>query len=102
MVISGQINHPFTIKKTDSIFNQFGFDAITISPYMGSDSITPFIEDKRKGVFVLWKSDGKCILVNQAMEYQYKNFTIIKNNACLNKKIILFNVISVYYIIHIK
>ena len=34
----------------DSIFNQFGFDSITISPYMGSDAIIPFIEDETKGV----------------------------------------------------
>jgi len=30
-----------------------GFDAATISPYMGRDSILPFIEDKTKGAFVL-------------------------------------------------
>lgn len=36
-----------------SIFNQIGFDSATISPYMGKDSISPFIEDSRFGIFVL-------------------------------------------------
>ena len=34
-----------------SIFNQFGFDSVTIAPYMGSDAITPFIEDKTKTMY---------------------------------------------------
>ena len=29
------------------------FDSITLSPYLGSESITPFIEDENKGCFVL-------------------------------------------------
>ena len=54
----------------DSIFNQFGFDAITISPYMGSDSITPFINDENKGVFVL------CLTSNSSS----KDFQFISSN----------------------
>ena len=36
-----------------SIFNQIGFDSATLSPYMGIDSIMPFLEDSRFGIFVL-------------------------------------------------
>ena len=36
-----------------SIFNQVGFDSATISPYMGMDSVTPFLEDSKFGIFVL-------------------------------------------------
>ena len=54
----------------DAIFNQFGFDAITISPYMGSDSITPFIRDKTKGFFVL------CLTSNESS----KDFQFIVEN----------------------
>ena len=36
-----------------SIFNQIGFDSATVSPYMGKDSIYPFIEDSEFGIFVL-------------------------------------------------
>ena len=30
-----------------SIFNQIGFDSATISPYMGIDSVMPFLEDSK-------------------------------------------------------
>ncbi|MAV64163.1 MAG: orotidine-5'-phosphate decarboxylase [Candidatus Marinimicrobia bacterium] len=40
-------------KYAKSIFSHIGFDSATISPYMGKDSIIPFLEDSRFGVFVL-------------------------------------------------
>lgn len=52
----------------DAIFNEFGFDAITVSPYMGSDSITPFIEDSSKGAFVLCLTSN-----NSAKDFQFIN-----------------------------
>ena len=42
----------------ESIFNHFGFDCVTINPYMGEDSITPFIKDKTKGAFVLCRTSN--------------------------------------------
>ncbi|MBT3251212.1 MAG: orotidine-5'-phosphate decarboxylase [Candidatus Marinimicrobia bacterium] len=42
-----------SIQYARSLFSTMGFDAATISPYMGRDSILPFIEDKTKGAFVL-------------------------------------------------
>ena len=42
-----------TKKYAIAIFDAIGFDSITVSPYMGSDSIIPFIQNKSKGVFVL-------------------------------------------------
>ena len=35
-----------------SLFEHFGFDAVTLSPYMGLDSIAPFISNPKKGVFI--------------------------------------------------
>ena len=40
-------------KYADSIFGYFGFDAVTVSPYMGRDSILPFLGNESKGVFIL-------------------------------------------------
>ena len=38
----------------EAIFEQFNFDSVTVAPYMGEDSIKPFVEfDKDKGVFIL-------------------------------------------------
>ena len=37
----------------ESIFEHFNFDSVTVSPYMGYDSIEPFTIYKNKGVFIL-------------------------------------------------
>ena len=36
-----------------------GFNSATISPYMGLDSVTPFLEDPKFGVFVLCLTSNK-------------------------------------------
>ena len=36
-----------------SIFEEFKFDAVTLHPYMGSDSLSPFLEYKDKINFIL-------------------------------------------------
>lgn len=34
-------------------FDKFGFDAITLSPFMGMDTLEPFLQDERFGVYAL-------------------------------------------------
>ena len=41
-----------------SVFNYFNFDCVTLSPYLGGDSIEPFIEYKDKGVFILCRTSN--------------------------------------------
>jgi uridine monophosphate synthetase len=41
-----------------SAFESLGADCITLSPYLGKDSIEPFIEDSEKGVFLLCKTSN--------------------------------------------
>ncbi len=41
-----------------SSFKYFGFDAVTVNPYMGSDSIKPFLENPEKGVFILCRTSN--------------------------------------------
>ena len=36
-----------------SFFDYFGFDSITVNPYMGFDSVEPFLKNPEKGVFLL-------------------------------------------------
>ncbi len=36
-----------------SLFDDLGFDAVTVNPYMGFDSVAPFIEDTKRGAFIL-------------------------------------------------
>ncbi|MBL8092463.1 MAG: orotidine-5'-phosphate decarboxylase, partial [Anaerolineales bacterium] len=42
----------------DSAFESLGVDCITLSPYLGKDSIDPFIKNSEKGVFVLCKTSN--------------------------------------------
>ena len=44
-----------------SVFEFFGADAVTIAPYMGTDSVSPFIEycKKDKGVYILARTSNK-------------------------------------------
>ena len=50
-----------------SIFGYYNFDAVTISPYMGSDSIVPFLDNSEKGVYLLCLTSNK-----SAADFQYK------------------------------
>lgn len=36
-----------------SLFDTFGFDAVTVNPYMGRDAIEPFVRNPQRGVFVI-------------------------------------------------
>jgi uridine monophosphate synthetase len=41
-----------------SAFENLGADCITLNPYLGKDSIEPFIKDQEKGVFILCKTSN--------------------------------------------
>ena len=68
-----------------SIFEHYNFDAITIAPYMGTDSIMPFIENSENGAYLL------CLTSNpSALDFQYtesNGFTLYENVAKLASKL---------------
>ena len=41
-----------------SIFDNFNFDATTVNPYLGFDSVEPFIQYREKGVFILCRTSN--------------------------------------------
>ncbi len=41
-----------------ALFDAFGFDAATVNPYLGYDSIEPFMEYREKGVFLLCRTSN--------------------------------------------
>jgi orotidine-5'-phosphate decarboxylase len=41
-----------------ALFETLGFDAATVNPYLGYDSVEPFIEYKEKGVFILCRTSN--------------------------------------------
>jgi len=59
-----------------AIFDNFNFDAATVSPYLGFDSIEPFIQYRDKGVFVLCRTsnagavDFQSLRLEEEGEYQ--------------------------------
>jgi len=42
-----------------ALFSVFGFDAATVNPYLGYDSIEPFINYQDKGVFILCRTSNR-------------------------------------------
>ncbi len=51
-----------------SFFEYYGFDAVTVAPYMGSDSVKPFLAFKNKWVIVLALTSNE-----GAKDFQYIN-----------------------------
>jgi orotidine-5'-phosphate decarboxylase len=41
-----------------AVFDVLGFDAVTVSPYLGGDSLAPFVEREDRGVFVLCRTSN--------------------------------------------
>lgn len=41
-----------------AVFEVYGFDAVTVNPYLGQDSVQPFIDYQDKGVLVLCKTSN--------------------------------------------
>lgn len=41
-----------------AVFEKLGFDAVTVNPYMGSDSLEPFIEHTDRGIFILCRTSN--------------------------------------------
>jgi orotidine-5'-phosphate decarboxylase len=41
-----------------ALFESFGFDAATVNPYLGFDSIEPFLEYEGRGIFILCRTSN--------------------------------------------
>ena len=61
-----------------AFFEEMDFDAVTIAPYMGADSVTPFLEYKDKWVIVL-------ALTSNASAYQFQ--TAVKDGKPLYRAV---------------
>ncbi len=63
-------------------FEILGADAITIAPYMGFDSVTPFLEYSEKGVFVLCLTSNPGSADFQRLEYNGEPLFISVAKKC--------------------
>ncbi|MDQ6905090.1 MAG: orotidine-5'-phosphate decarboxylase [Bacteroidota bacterium] len=66
-----------------AFFEAMNFDAITVAPYMGSDSIKPFLEYKNKWTIVLGltSNGGSADFQQQKMDENYLYEVVIKKVA---------------------
>ena len=62
-----------------SLFTHFDFDAVTLNPYMGKDSITPFIDNPEKGAFILCRTSNP-----SAVDLQNQQINIKSSDQTLN------------------
>ncbi len=53
-----------------ALFETFGFDAATVNPYLGHDSVEPFLHYSDKGVFILCRTSNPGALDFQAASCQ--------------------------------
>ncbi|MFC2005587.1 orotidine-5'-phosphate decarboxylase [Chloroflexota bacterium] len=56
-----------------SIFSNLNFDATTVNPYLGFDSIEPFIQYHDKGVFILCRTSNAGAVDLQALRCETEN-----------------------------
>ena len=57
-----------------ALFETLGFDAVTLSPYLGYDSIKPFIDYRDKGVLILCRTSNPGALDFQSLLCQEGGF----------------------------
>ncbi len=61
----GDVGHS-SRKYAETYFQTYHFDAVTVSPYLGYDSLEPFLEYQDKGIFVLALTSNP-----GSMDFQY-------------------------------
>jgi orotidine-5'-phosphate decarboxylase len=55
-----------------ALFEHFDCDAVTVSPYLGFDSLEPFLKYKEKGVIILCRTSNKGAADFQSLLCQYE------------------------------
>jgi orotidine-5'-phosphate decarboxylase len=56
-----------------AIFTNFNFDATTVNPYLGFDSIEPFIQYRDRGVFILCRTSNAGAVDFQSLRSEIEN-----------------------------
>lgn len=73
-------------KYAQAILKEMDFDSITINPYMGGDSVEPFLQDENKGAFIL------CLTSNKGSEdFQRLDMKGEKNYEVVAKSVLSWN-----------
>lgn len=56
-----------------ALFDYFNFDATTVNPYLGFDSIEPFIQYRDKGIFILCRTSNAGAIDFQSLRCEVEN-----------------------------
>ncbi len=67
-----------------AIFDYFGFDATTVNPYLGYDSLEPFLQYRDRGIFILCRTSNAGAVDFQSLNVETGD----------NKNIPLFQVVA--------
>jgi len=59
-----------------AVFEQMNCDAVTVSPYLGFDSLEPFLKYKEKGVIIICRTSNKGAADFQALPCQFEGKTM--------------------------
>ena len=59
-----------------ALFGNLAFDAVTVNPYLGHDSIEPFIEYQGKGVFIVCRTSNPGSTDFQALRLREPSVTL--------------------------
>ena len=59
-----------------ALFDYFNCDAVTVSPYLGFDSVDPFLKYKAKGVIILCRTSNKGAADFQSLPCQFEGKTM--------------------------
>ena len=72
----------------ESIFNHFNFDYVTLNPYMGKDSIEPFLNKPEKGAFILCRTSNPSAkeLQNISKKFKINGGGVFVNESINNLK----------------
>ncbi len=66
-------------------FDRYNADAVTINPYMGSDTLAPFLERKDKGVIVLCRTSNPGAMDFQDLEVGGRKLYQVVADKAVNK-----------------
>lgn len=59
----------------EAIFSKLNFDATTVNPYLGFDSVEPFIKYKDRGIFILCRTSNNGSADFQSLSYQAGDYS---------------------------
>ena len=79
-----------------SLFDHFGFDSVTLSPFLGLDSIKPIVDNPNKGAFILCRtSNSSATFDSSSSSLKFSSFAYGKGSALIYRSFDCFQYLNV-------